>query len=68
MDANWKTEEMQCFDSILNLINITWDILTPLELELWNSMTNRNCSIKEVCKHGLHKTEHDLIFERRMTK
>ena len=64
LDPKWVFDKIPPFQSLLHLIDLTWDRLSEEEMTTWNSMCQRNVSDKEISNEGLFKTGYDLRVDR----
>ena len=51
-------------ESLLHLMNLSWDRLSEGEMTIWDEMCQRRVRDKEVSNEGLYKTSYDLCIDR----
>ena len=52
LDPKWMVGKISPFQSLLHLINLTWDRLSHEEMTTWNSMCQRYVNDKEISNEG----------------
>ena len=64
VDPKWVVDQIAPFDSLLHLMNLSWDRLSQGEMATWDAMCQRHVSDKEISNEGLFKTNYDLCVDR----
>ena len=64
VDPKWVVDQIAPLESLLHLMNLSWDRLSQDEMTTWDSMCQRHVSDKEISNEGLFKTSYDLRVDR----
>ena len=64
VDPKWVVTQIPPLESLLHLMNLSWDRLSEGEMTIWDEMCQRRVRDKEVSNEGLYKTSYDLRKDR----